>query len=167
MPIVDISTVDSRALHLKDFLDKVLAKVVETYEEYNVDLPSRQFWTMGEPAIDCEQLCVSFIQMYLGLPGDQASQPQRCTQPRTAVLSISVSRQIPVVGNNGKAPSGEKIQEGSEIAAVDCYLFMELIRRLDQWEENEYGMGVIATVEAGNPEGGFETVRMQVSMVVP
>ena len=167
MPIVDISTVDSRALHLKDFLDAVLARVVEVYEEYNVDLPSRRFWTMGEPAIDCEQLSVSFIQMYLGLPGDQASQPQRCTQPRTAVLSIAVSRQIPVVGNNGKAPSGEKIQEGSEIAAVDCYLFMELIRRLDQWEDGEYGMGVIATVEAGNPEGGYETVRMQVSMVVP
>lgn len=167
MPIVDIFTVDSRALHLKDFLDAVLARVVEVYEEYNVDLPSRRFWTMGEPAIDCEQLSVSFIQMYLGLPGDQASQPQRCTQPRTAVLSIAVSRQIPVVGNNGKAPSGEKIQEGSEIAAVDCYLFMELIRRLDQWEDGEYGMGVIATVEAGNPEGGYETVRMQVSMVVP
>jgi hypothetical protein len=167
MPIIDISTVDSRALHLKDFLDRVLAKVVETYEEYNIDLPSRRFWTMGEPAIDCEQLVVSFIQMYLGLPGDEASQPQRCTQPRTAVLSISLSRQIPVVGNNGKAPSGEKIQEGSEIAAVDCYLFMELIRKLDQWEENEYGMGVIATVEAGNAEGGFETIRMQVSMVVP
>jgi hypothetical protein len=167
MPIVDISTVDSRALHLKDFLDAVLARVIEVYEEYNVDLPSRRFWTMGEPAIDCEQLSVSFIQMYLGLPGDQASQPQRCTQPRTAVLSIAVSRQIPVVGNNGKAPTGEKIQEGSEIAAVDCYLFMELIRRLDQWEDGEYGMGVIATVEAGNPEGGYETVRMQVSMVVP
>jgi hypothetical protein len=167
MPIIDISTVDSRALHLKDFLDAVLTRVIDVYEEYNVDLPSRRFWTMGEPAIDCEQLSVSFIQMYLGLPGDQASQPQRCTQPRTAVLSIAVSRQIPVVGNNGKAPTGEKIQEGSEIAAVDCYLFMELIRRLDQWEDGEYGMGVIATVEAGNPEGGYETVRMQVSMVVP
>ena len=105
MPIIDISTVDSRALHLKDFLDAVLAKVVATYEEYNIDLPSRRFWTMGEPAIDCEQLSVSFIQMYLGLPGDQASQPQRCTQPRTAVLSIAVSRQIPVVGNNGNAPT--------------------------------------------------------------
>ena len=167
MPIIDISTVDSRALHLKDFLDAVLAKVIDTYEDYNIDLPSRRFWTMGEPAIDCEQLSVSFIQMYLGLPGDQASQPQRVTQPRTAVLSIAVSRQIPVVGNNGKAPTGEKIQEGSEIAAVDCYLVMELMRKLDQWEENEYGMGVIATVEAGNPEGGYETVRMQVSMVVP
>ena len=167
MPIIDISTVDSRALHLKDFLDAVLAKVIDTYEDYNIDLPSRRFWTMGEPAIDCEQLSVSFIQMYLGLPGDQASQPQRVTQPRTAVLSIAVSRQIPVVGNNGKAPTGEKIQEGSEIAAVDCYLFMELMRKLDHWEENEYGMGVIATVEAGNPEGGYETVRMQVSMVVP
>ena len=71
MPIIDISTVDSRALHLKDFLDAVLAKVVATYEEYHIDLPSRRFWTMGEPAIDCEQLSVSFIQMYLGLPGAQ------------------------------------------------------------------------------------------------
>lgn len=167
MATIDVSTVDPRALHLHSFLNKVLKRVVEVYDEYNVPLPNRQYWTMGEPAVDCEQLAVSFIQMYLGLPGDQASQPQRCTQPRTAVLSISVSREIPTVGNNGKAPSGDKIQEGSEISAVDCYLFMELIRRLDQWEDGEYGMGVIATVEAGNPEGGFETVRMQVSMVVP
>ena len=59
------------------------------------------------------------------------------------------------------------LSQPREIAAVDCYLFMELIRRLDQWEDGEYGMGVIATVEAGNPEGGYETVRMQVYMVVP
>jgi hypothetical protein len=167
MPITSIADVTEDALHLRDLLEAVLSKVEDTFTSYNVPMPTRRYWTMGTPAIDCEQLSVSFIQMYLGLPGDQASQPQRCTQPRTAVLSIAVSRQIPVVGNNGKAPTGEKIQEGSEIAAVDCYLFMELMRKLDQWEENEYGMGVIATVEAGNPEGGFETVRMQVSMVVP
>jgi hypothetical protein len=47
MPIIDISTVDSRALHLKDFLDAVLTRVVDVYEEYNVDLPSRRFWTDG------------------------------------------------------------------------------------------------------------------------
>jgi hypothetical protein len=167
MQIVNIASVSDDALHLKNFLDKVLDKVVSTYESYNVPLPHRQFWTMGEPAIDCEQLCVSFIQMYLGLPGDQASQPQRCTSPRSAVLSISVSRAIPVVGSNGKAPSGEKIQEGSEISAVDAYMFMELINKLDQWEPGEFGMGVIATVEAATAEGGFETTKMQVTMVVP
>jgi len=167
MQIVNIASVSDDALHLKNFLDKVLDKVVETYENYNVPLPHRQFWTMGDPAIDCEQLCVSFIQMYLGLPGDQASQPQRTTSPRSAVLSISVSRAIPVVGSNGRAPSAEKIQEGSEISAVDAYMFMELITKLDQWEPGEFGMGVIATVEAATAEGGFETTKMQVTMVVP
>lgn len=167
MAIVDVSTVDTNALNLKNFLDKVLEKVVETYAENNVPLPSRRFWTMGEPAIDCEQVCVSFIQMYLGLPGDQASTPQRCSVPRSAVLSISVSRQIPVVGANGKAPDADKIQYAAEISAVDVWLFMELIRKLDQWEPGEYGMGVIATAEAATAEGGFETTSMQLTMVVP
>ncbi len=167
MPITNIDTVSPTVLHLKDFLDKVLAKTVETFDEFNVPIPTRQFWTMGDPAIDCEQLVVSFVQMYLGLPGDEASQPQRCTQPRTAVLRITISRTIPVIGNNGKAPSAETIQASSEIAAVDAYTFMELIKKLDQWEPGEFGMGVIATTEAGTAEGGFQTMSMQVSMVVP
>lgn len=167
MPIVSIATVNNDALNLKTFMDAVLDKIVETYADYNVPLPTRQFWTMGDPAIDCDQLCVSFVQMYLGLPGDEASQPQRCTQPRTAVLTVSLSREIPVVGSNGKAPTADKIQEGSEIAAVDAWMFMELINKLDQWEPGEFGMGVIATAEAATAEGGFQTMRMQVSMVVP
>jgi hypothetical protein len=167
MPIVSIATVNNDALNLKTFMDAVLDKIVETYADYNVPLPTRQFWTMGDPAIDCDQLCVSFVQMYLGLPGDEASQPQRCTQPRTAVLTVSVSREIPVVGSNGKAPTADKIQEGSQIAAVDAWMFMELINKLDQWEPGEFGMGVIATAEAATAEGGFQTMRMQVSMVVP
>jgi hypothetical protein len=167
MPIVSIATVNNDALNLKTFMDAVLDKIVETYADYNVPLPTRQFWTMGDPAIDCDQLCVSFVQMYLGLPGDEASQPQRCTQPRTAVLTVSVSREIPVVGSNGKAPTADKIQEGSQIAAVDAWMFMELINKLDQWEPGEFGMGVIATAEAATAEGGFQTMRMQISMVVP
>jgi|688.fasta_scaffold435120_2 hypothetical protein len=167
MPIVSIANVNNDALSLKTFMDAVLDKIVETYADYNVPLPTRQFWTMGDPAIDCDQLCVSFVQMYLGLPGDEASQPQRCTQPRTAVLTVSLSREIPVVGSNGKAPTADKIQEGSEIAAVDAWMFMELINKLDQWEPGEFGMGVIATAEAATAEGGFQTMRMQVSMVVP
>ena len=44
---------------------------------------------------------------------------------------------------------------------------MELINKLDQWEPGEFGMGVIATAEAATAEGGFQTMRMQISMVVP
>jgi hypothetical protein len=148
-------------------MDGVLEKTVEVFEEYNVPLPSRQFWTVGEPAIDCEQLVVSFIQTYLGLPGNQASEPQRCQSPRSVVLTISISREIPVVGVNGKAPTGDKIEEASRIAVVDAWMFMELINKLDQWEPGEFGLGVIATADSSGFDGGFQTTAMQLTMVVP
>ena len=167
MAIVDISGVSASALNLKNLMDGVLEKTVEVFEEYNVPLPSRQFWTVGEPAIDCEQLVVSFIQTYLGLPGNQASEPQRCQSPRSVVLTISISREIPVVGVNGKAPTGDKIEEASRIAVVDAWMFMELINKLDQWEPGEFGMGVIATADSSGFDGGFQTTAMQLTMVVP
>lgn len=167
MAIVDISGVSASALNLKNLMDGVLEKTVEVFEEYNVPLPSRQFWTVGEPAIDCEQLVVSFIQTYLGLPGNQASEPQRCQSPRSVVLTISISREIPVVGVNGKAPTGDKIEEASRIAVVDAWMFMELINKLDQWEPGEFGLGVIATADSSGFDGGFQTTAMQLTMVVP
>ena len=107
--------------------------------------------------------------MYLGRPGDQASEPQRCQMPRSAVLTISVSRQVPVVGQNGRPPSDDKIQEASEIAAVDAWMFMELINKLDQWKEQEgdFGMGVIATADTNGFDGGFQTTAMQLTIAVP
>ena len=167
MAIVDISGVSAGALNLKNLMDGVLEKTVEVFEEYNVPIPSRQFWTVGEPAIDCEQLVVSFIQTYLGLPGNQASEPQRCQAVRSVVLTISISREIPVVGVNGKAPTGDKIEEASRIAVVDAWMFMELINKLDQWEPGEFGLGVIATADSSGFDGGFQTTAMQLTMVVP
>ena len=167
MAIVNIDGVSANALNLKNLMDGVLEKTVEVFEEYNVPLPSRQFWTVGEPAIDCEQLVVSFIQTYLGLPGNQASEPQRCQAVRSVVLTISISREIPVVGVNGKAPTGDKIEEASRIAVVDAWMFMELINKLDQWEPGEFGLGVIATADSSGFDGGFQTTAMQLTMVVP
>jgi len=167
MAIVNIDNVSASALNLKNLMDGVLYKTVEVFEEYNVPLPSRQFWTVGEPAIDCEQLVVSFIQTYLGLPGNQASEPQRCQSPRSVVLTISISREIPVVGVNGKAPTGDKIEEASRIAVVDAWMFMELINKLDQWEPGEFGLGVIATADSSGFDGGFQTTAMQLTMTVP
>jgi hypothetical protein len=167
MAIVNIDNVSASALNLKNLMDGVLEKTVEVFEEYNVPLPSRQFWTVGEPAIDCEQLVVSFIQTYLGLPGNQASEPQRCQSPRSVVLTISISREIPVVGINGKAPTGDKIEEASRIAVIDAWMFMELINKLDQWEPGEFGLGVIATADSSGFDGGFQTTAMQLTMVVP
>lgn len=162
-----VSEVHPDALDLKELLEGVLERVVSIFESYNVPLPSRQYWTMGPPAIDCEQLVVSFIQMYLGAPGDQASTPQRCTMPRSAVMTISLAREVPTVGQNGRPPEASKIQTYAEISAVDAWVLMQSINLLDMWEEGGFGVGVIATVDSPSSEGGFQVVNMQITMAVP
>jgi hypothetical protein len=164
---INIADVSSDALNLKEMMDGVLERVQTVFQSYNVPLPSRQYWTMGQPAIDCEQLVVSFAQMYLGTPGDQATTPQRCHVPRTATINIMLTRQIPTVGQNGKAPSAGKIEEGSYSSSIDAWVLMQSINDLDQWDDTGYGLGVIATLDMIGPEGGFVSVNMQLTMAVP
>lgn len=167
MAITSIVNVDSEALNLKYLLDGVLERAVSVFQSYNVPLPTRQYWTVGEQAIDCEQLVLTFVQMYLGPPGDQASTPQRCHVVRTAVMTLSLSRSIPTVGQNGRPPSGDTIENAAKIAAVDAWVLMQSVNLFDMWEEGGFGVGVIATVDVPPPEGGFQTINMQLTMAVP
>lgn len=164
---LDLYNVADESLNLVHVMRGVLERLEAVYESYSVPIPERRYWTMGQPATDCEQLVVYFVQMYLGSPGDEAVAPMRCNSPRSVVLTVQVSRPIPVVGASGKAPSAEKIQEGSEILAVDAWILMESVNLLDQWEEGSYGPGVIATVDVSEPQGGFQTANLQITLAVP
>jgi hypothetical protein len=165
--ITSIVGVSEDALNLKNLMDGILNRVVSIFQSYDIPLPTRQYWTVGLQAIDCEQLVVTLVQVYLGPPGDQASTPRKCNQPRTAVVTVSISREIPTVGQNGRPPSAQKISEAAEIATVDAWALMQSVDLLDQWEEDGFGPGVIATVDIPQPEGGFQTVNMQLTMAVP
>jgi hypothetical protein len=167
MGATSIAGVGAGALNLKLMMDKVLAKTVAVFEQYSVPLPTRRLWQMGEPFVEEEQLCVALMQVYLGMPGDEASRPLRGTSARSAVLSIQMSRATPMTVD-GSAPAAADIQAYAAISAVDAYVFTELIPRLDQWDDDGvYGMGVIATLEAPVAEGSYETLKMQVTMVIP
>lgn len=167
MAIVDISGISEDVTSIVDFLDNVLQRVVDTFESAHVPLPARQYWTVGQAAIDCEQLVITLIQIYLGPPGDQASSPQRCNVPRTAVMSVTIAREIPVVGQNGRPPSAEKISQAAQISAIDAYTLMQAINLLDVWEDGGFGLGVIATADIAEPQGGFQTVNLQLTMAIP
>lgn len=165
---LDKYDVDPDAFNLKDLFDGVLERITTIYESYGVPLPARKYWTMTQPATDCEQLVVYFSQSYLGMPGDQAADPQRCNVPRSVVFNIMVARPVPVVGQSGQAPSADKIQKASEITAVDAWILMRSLNLLDQWDaDGLFGPGVIATVTAGESSGGFQSTVMQVTMVIP
>jgi hypothetical protein len=164
---LDLTGVSEDAVHLRDLMDGILQRIEATFQSYNVELPQRRYWTMGQPAIDCEQLVVSFIQMYLGSPGDQAVAPQRCHVPRTAVVGISIARSAPVVGSSGRPPSAAQIQGAAEVSAIDSWVLMDSVNMLDQWDDSGYGLGVIATLETAGIDGGYQTVNMQLTMAIP
>jgi hypothetical protein len=164
---IDVTGVSEDATNLRDMMQGVLARVETIFQSYNVNLPQRRYWMMGQPAIDCEQLVVSFVQMYLGAPGAQVGEPQRCNVPRSATLNISISRETPTVGQNGRPPAPEKITIASELVAIDSWVLMQSINLLDQWDEYGYGVGVIATLDTAGPEGGFQTTTLTITMAVP
>jgi hypothetical protein len=164
---IDGTGVLEDATNLRDMMNGVLERVENIFQSYNVSLPDKRYWMMGQPAIDCEQLVVSFIQMYLGSPGAQVGEPQRCNVPRSATLNISIARATPIVSQNGRPPSPERIKAASEILAVDAWVLMESINLLDQWDATGYGIGVIATLEVTAPEGGFQTTDLTITMAVP
>ena len=164
----DVSGVDDGAKNLATFLQDVLDRVVNTYDSYNMPLPSKRYWNLAPPAIDCEQLVVSLIQMYIGAPGDEATEPRRCHDPRSATLNITVSRAVPIVGQNGQPPSADAIEKGARVSAYDAWILMESVQQFDSWAGNgAFGLGVIATVDVEGPEGGFQNTRMTITMAVP
>lgn len=168
MPLTDVSGATDEAKNLANFLQEVLNRVISVYDSYNMPLPTRRYYTMASPVVDCEQICVSFIQMYVGVPGDEATEPRRCHDPRTATISIQVARAVPITQANGQAPRADDIQDAAYVSALDAWVLMESINNLDTWAENgPFGLGVIATVDADPPEGGFQTTRMTLTMAVP
>ena len=164
---INITDVSADALRLKEMMDGVLERVQNIFQSYNVPLPSRCYWTMGPPAIDCEQLVVSFVQMYLGAPGDEASAPQRCYVPRTATVEIMIAREVAATGMNGRAPSAEAIQKSSWMSSIDAWVLMDSLNSFDMWDDAGYGLGVIANVETAGFEGGYNAVTMQLTLAVP
>jgi hypothetical protein len=164
---LDLTGVSEDAVNLRDMMRGVLERVESIFQSYNVGLPDRRYWAMSTPAVDCEQLVVYFQQMYLGAPGAEVGEPQRCHVPRSASITISLSRATPIVTQNGRPPAPAAIEAASEVMAIDSWVLMQSVNLLDQWDDTGYGVGVVATLEAGAPEGGFQTTTMTVTMAVP
>lgn len=157
--------VDVEAFDLENTMERVLQTIVDVYASYNMPLPERQYWGIGRPAEDCAQVVVSFLRMYLGAPGQESTTPQNCNQPRSAVLNISVSRNIPS-GVKGNAAPIRLAMEASANTAADVTILMSSVRQFDNWNEFGHGPGVIASVDAQDAGGLIQTVNMSLILAV-
>lgn len=158
----------AEARSLVTLMTRVLDSVVNIYASTGVALPDRRYWLLGTPVVDCEQVTVSFIQGYVGPPGDEASLPQHCDAPRTAVLQVQVHRCVPVANAKGRAPTPKAISDASEALAIDLFLLLESAASLESWDMGGGpGLGVIATVEATEPQGGFQGAVLNLTTAIP
>lgn len=153
------------ALVIVNMLDRVLERVVAAYEAEGVPLPTRRYWMLGpEVPEDCEQVVVTFVQSYLGLPGDQAADAQQCNVGRTAVINVLVTRNHPV-GEFGKSVPAEKIIESSKWGAIDSAVLMWALRDIASFDGLP-APSVIATVNVQPVGGGVQTTVLNLSMLI-
>lgn len=163
-------TVEPDALSLVNLLDEILSRVVGGFEQAGVALPSRRYWTLTSPPADCEQLVVYFNQAYIGPPGDEAAVPQRCHSPRTAQIDIKILRCVPTpTGTRARIPDPKEIQTAATKQAIDVWVLLDLAAHLDTWDGDlpGTGLGVIATVDAGVPQGGFQGPTLHLTVAIP
>lgn len=168
MPITSVAGVSDDALSLKVLMDGVLERLIEQYDRHNVPLPSKRYWKVGAPVIDCEQLVISVDSATVGLPNNPLPQPYRGSAPRTTTFRAYIARQIPMPDAKGNEPSATKQQEGSEILAVDMWVMLDAIRYLDEWDvSGAFGLGVSCNVQFEEPQGGYQVVTATYSMAIP
>src|SRR3954471_16962051 len=105
---------------MKDIIESINA----VFEAEGVTLPSRQYILIGEAAHDCEQLTVSFEQLYLGGPGDEVGAPLQCDAARTIVVQVQLVRCIPKPTRQN-AVSVEEMIESTEQLTRDAWLLLE------------------------------------------
>lgn len=166
IPLNEIEGSDPNSL--VNLLDTVLERIVSAYEQAGIELPERRYWTLETPAADCEQLVVSLVQVYNGAPGQEATEPSFCNSPRSATLNIQILRCIPAVRGRNTTPTAESIQEASRPMAIDAWMLLDMASSLDTWDPfGGPGLGVIATVNAGQAQGGFQGPTMVLTLAVP
>lgn len=144
-------------------MQAVLDSIVAKFEEEGVDLPDRRYLATGATAHDCEQLTVSFVQMYLGTPGDPAESPQRCDSPRSVVLSVQLVRCLPTTPPRASGPQPAAISGMTERQTQDAWLLMDgafgPIQNL--W------LDVLADVTVTDPQGQYQAIVLNLTVAVP
>jgi hypothetical protein len=154
--------IDTDATVLRDLVKRILETVVSVFESYNVPIPTRRYYTIGAPVADCEQVVVSFVQVFLGKPGDPAAIPQPCNGPRSAVVTVSIMRNVSIPATGISNPA--TLEKEADFGLADAWILFESLNQFDRWGDAARGLGVIATINAVQPTGGMHVTSMQLTV---
>lgn len=149
-------------------LEDTLAEVRSVFAEADVDLPARQYITVGQASEivhDCDQLTVTFEQTYTGMPGaPDATPPPGCENPSTVVMAVELVRviEVPKSGRQGppKPVSAELMSESARAQMIDTYLLMQVGKRRikNNW------IGGVAEVSSGTANGALQGMVLSLAL---
>ena len=149
----------------------LLDRVIAIYEEAGVELPLRRVWAAGDIPFECNSLVVSLAELREGIVNSETAVPDPCHVPLMAEFNITAARCYPVGDQRGNPPSPEKIAAAAIAAATDAYLLMKASCTLDMFGADipgapQGGMGVEASISIGNPQGGMQTVTLNLVTMI-
>ena len=146
-----------------DLLDSVLDGIVAYYRQESIPLPERQYWAIGGVPADCEQLTVTLLQTYVGVPGGEGLDPAPCKGPRTAVIGIQIFRKVTTSGSTGSnVPKGTDVQQSSVGPAIDAWAILDAISEVD-----EFASAVTLSVNLIEPQGGLHGILATYAVQIP
>lgn len=56
--------------------------------------------------------------------------------------------------------------DASAWGAIDSMVLLDSLSAFDRWDDGGPGLGVVATVQTNDPQGGIQTTNMNLSMGV-
>lgn len=155
----DIVPADQAISHaMKEILNSINA----VFEAEGISLPDRQYITIGQASHDCEQLTISFEQLYLGSPGDEAGVPLQCDAPRTIQVQVQLVRCIPKPTRQAP-PSVDEMIESADRMTRDAWFLLEGGTQSPpaQW------LGSLADITITQAEGGYQAIQLNLTVGVP
>jgi hypothetical protein len=147
----DAYMVDRNGPVISQFMDFALAQVVSEYASQGVALPDRKYWTIGQEALDCEQVALAVQTTTLGTTSFPA-ELSKCSGPRMLAFTLQIVRCAPVGAGRGRAPAASSIQN----AAIPGVRDMEIMIYALPARFDVYQQGIIASVNAASAEGGLQ-----------
>ena len=152
-------------------MDAIKERVVQLYADYDVPLPSRQYWMLNDPAYDCEQMVVSLMSLQEGLIGTDNAPQSPCDVFITATFKVTIVRCVPGLTDDGQPPSASEIEAASRALAMDAYLLMKSSCWFDVYGVDIEGaplggMGVDASVETQEVNGRMQAVVLNFTSVI-
>lgn len=154
---------------------RLLAAVVDHYEDNDWDLPARRYLAPGQQAgvaVDDEHLCVALVGLYSASSDNsrQTTTPGKGAGSANVARAVYLLRLMRCVAVADLTPEGEAILPSAAQITADALAVMadpgQLMDAMYRWAESEPPHLTVSPgpVEPHGPEGGFAGHSIRITL---